>query len=230
MAHVVAVIPARGGSKGLPRKNLLPLGGKPLIAWTIEGVLASRAADRVVVSTDDSAIAEVAGRAGAEVPFIRPAELAGDASPTYPVLRHAVEVLERGGPRIDWLLAVQATNPFVRPATYAAAVRRAVDEDLPLLASVVPVREHPYWMRVISGDRIHPFVATWSSLRRQDLPPVYILNGAIYVYRRDRLDGEAPPGDLPAFLAMDRREGVDIDDREDLDWAEFLLGRLEEVR
>jgi len=229
MPHVVAIIPARGGSKGLPGKNIAPLGGRPLIAWAIEALLESRVADRVVVSTDDAAIAAAARAAGAEIPFIRPAALAGDRTPTYPVLRHAVEVLEREGRRIDWLLAAQATSPFVRPATYAEAVRRAISGGLPLLVSVMPVREHPYWMRVIAGDRIHPFVPTWSSLRRQDLPPVYVLNGAISVYRRDALDGEAPPETLPGVLAMDRKEGVDIDDREDLDWAEFLLARFEEV-
>lgn len=189
---VLAVIPARGGSKGVPRKNLRAMAGKPLIAWTVE---AARAVGdliaNVVVSTDDPEIAEAARSCGAYVPFLRPSHLAEDRTPMLPVLQHAVSLVEdEYNTRFDWVLLLQPTAPLREPADIRSALLLAQTTDCDSVISVVQVfAVHPILMKRIENNRLRPFVLEEKEgTRRQDYqPPAYMRNGAIYLTRRDVL-------------------------------------------
>ena len=189
---VLAVIPARGGSKGVPRKNIRPVGGKPLIAWTIECALAARHLfHRVIVSTDDAETAAIAREFGAEVPFMRPGDLAQDKSPTLPVLKHAVGFIEQqDGLVLDWVMLLQPTAPLKGPQDLEAALELAKQGDCDSVISVVQVFDvHPVLMKRIEDGLLQPFcVEEPEGTRRQDYsPPAYMRNGAIYLTRREVL-------------------------------------------
>jgi CMP-N-acetylneuraminic acid synthetase len=226
---ILAVIPARGGSKGVPRKNIRPLAGRPLIAYTIETALAARdRLHRVIVSTDDPEIAAVARAAGAEVPFLRPAELAADRSPTVPVLQHALRfVEERDGSRMDWVLLLQPTAPFRAVEDIHAALDLALAGGCDSVISVVQVfATHPILMKRIEDDRLVPFcIDEKEGTRRQDYKPAaYMRNGAIYLTRRESLvDGSSIWGAAIRPYVMPEQRSVNIDSEMDFKMAEFLL-------
>lgn len=187
---ILAVIPARGGSKGVLRKNIRPLGGKPLIAHSIEAALASKdLLYRIIVSTDDPEIAEVASKWGAEIPFMRPAYLAADKSPTLPVLTHAVEFIEQQDQvKLDWILLLQPTAPFRSSEDIQQAIQIATSADSDSVISVVQVfADHPILMKRIENNRLLSYcIEEKEGTRRQDYdPPAYMRNGAIYLSRRD---------------------------------------------
>lgn len=219
--RLLAVIPARGGSKRLPRKNLLPLGGRPLIGWTIAAAQASGVFDAILVSTDDAEIAAVARDAGALVPWLRPAELATDTATSAAVLQHALAWYEAGRGDAEAVVLLQPTSPFRRAASIAAAVAsyRAQPGPTPhAVVSVSPAAAHPAWCFRLDGDTMQPFLG-WEPLRQrsQDLPPAYALNGAIYVLPPALLRSGAPllqPG-TRAFPMADAREALDIDTEDD---------------
>lgn len=226
----VGIIPARGGSKGLPGKNLRLLGGRPLIAYTIADARESGVLDRVIVSTDSEEIARTAREWGAEVPFLRPAELARDDTPTIPVLRHVLEELEaREGYRPDLAVVLQPTSPLRGPEAVREAVAKMADPRVDSVVSVCPAEHSPYLMRRLEGERLVP---AWhpdplrQGLRRQELSPLYRLNGAVYIFRRERLMGADPYGDEVRALVMERWRSVDIDAEEDLLVAEAYLQRF----
>lgn len=215
MPQVLALITARGGSKGLLGKNLLPAGGKPLLVWTVEAAKASSVVDRVVISTDDEEIAAVAREAGCEVPFLRPAELATDTATSLDVVRHALEAL----PGFDYLILLQPTSPLRTGADIDAAFEAMVSMGATTCVSLCPVEESPYLMYEIGEQgAISPVVAAGHKPgRRQDLPPAYILNGAIYIADRDHImhgGGLCEPGS--AAYVMPRERSLDIDNAEDL--------------
>lgn len=191
---VLAVIPARGGSKGVPRKNLRTVGGRPLIAWSV--VLAGEAVAaglvrRAIVSTDDPEIAAAARAAGGDVPFVRPPELADDRAKMAPVLRHAVLEAEAAeGVRFDWVLLLQPTSPLRTLDDLRRAIDLAATGETDSVISVVQVFDtHPVLMKRIEGERLVPFcVPEPEGTRRQDYAPAaYMRNGAIYLTRRDVL-------------------------------------------
>ena len=187
---VLGVIPARGGSKGVPRKNLVSMGGKPLIEYTIKVALeVSSRVSPLVVSTEDEEIAEVALGLGAEVPFVRPDELAGDRAASVDVLRHAISQVESNrGSVFDWVLLLQPTSPFRTRGDIESALDLASAGGCDSVISVVPVVEsHPAYIKRIVNDRLEPFcVEEVEGTRRQDLqPPAFKRNGAIYLTRRD---------------------------------------------
>lgn len=225
----LAIIPARGGSKGVPHKNIRPLAGKPLIAHTIEAALAVRdLLHRLIVSTDDEQIAEVARRYGAEVPFLRPAELSGDRVPMAPVLQHAVrEVEARDGVRLDWVLLLQPTAPLRAPEDIRAALDLAARGGCDSVISVVQVfAVHPILMKRIENDRLLPFcIEEKEGTRRQDYqPPAYMRNGAIYLTRRDVLmERGSIWGEVIRPYIMPEERSVSIDSELDLKLAELLL-------
>lgn len=193
MVEVLGLVTARGGSKGLPGKNLRPLGGRPLIAWTLSAARASRCISRVVVSTDDPVIAEASREWGGDAPFLRPAELAGDASPHIDVVLHALGWLaERQGYVPDWVMLLQPTSPFRTSDDIDSAWRVAIATGAAAVVSVVETHDHPYLARRIGPDGVlESFVRTELAYpRRQDLPKAYALNGAIYLCRRDALERE----------------------------------------
>jgi CMP-N,N'-diacetyllegionaminic acid synthase len=188
--QVLGIVPARGGSKSIPRKNVQPFLGKPLVAWTIEAALQSRCLVRTIVSTDDPEIAHVAQEWGAEVPFVRPPELAQDDTPGVVPILHALEWLEANEHyEPDMVMCLQPTSPLRTAQDIRAAIQLHLAKKADGVVSVTPVEHHPYWMKRLDAEgRMRDFVTSNPPVwRRQDLPPAYCLNGAIYLAGRDVL-------------------------------------------
>ena len=227
--RILAVVPARGGSRGVPRKNVHLLAGKPLIVYTVTAALQSQYPLRVVISTDNEKIAEVAQRAGAEVPFLRPAELAQDETPTLPVIQHALQWLEQhDGYKPGLVVLLQPTSPLRRASHIDQGIKLLLETNADSVVSVCEVEHSPYWMRVLDEKgQVRRFVETDREFpRRQDLPPVYRLNGALYVTKRKLImDEERLLGDDVRALVMAREDSIDIDDKLDFLLAELLLKR-----
>jgi CMP-N,N'-diacetyllegionaminic acid synthase len=223
----IATICARGGSKGLPRKNVLPFAGKPLIAHTIEQALACPLIDSVYVSTDDDEIAEAALKSGAQVPYRRPAELATDQSAKIPAIEHLVVHLEKQGERIGTVVDLQPTSPLRTQEDLAAAIRLGADAEL--VVSVTEPSHNPYYSLVeVQGDGTLRVSKSADVVRRQDMPAVYGLNGSIYVWRRDALAKAVRDGFWSVAIkpsVMPRERSVDIDDALDFEWAQWLYQR-----
>ena len=222
----LAIIPARGGSKGLPGKNILPLQGKPLIAHTIEGARAAHCIHRVVVSTESTEIAQIARQYGAEVPFLRPAELARDETPTLPVLQHVLrELAASEGREPDIVVILQPTSPLRRSEDIDRAVNMLEETGADSVVSLCVAEHHPAWMRRIESGRVLPFLENAREYtRRQDLPPVYRFNGAIYVSRtRVLLQENVILGRDTRALVMDAESSVDIDTPLDLKIAALIM-------
>jgi len=222
---VVAVIPARGESKGIPRKNIRDLTGEPLIAYTIEAAKKSRYIDRIIVSTDNKEIASVSKYYGAEVPFLRPAELATDEAPTLPVIQHAVKLLEGEGKKVDIVIILQPTSPLRGEARIEEAVEKLVRTGADSVITVCRVKYHPFWSFTIKGDQLVPFLGEGINVtRHQDLPEVYALNGAVYAVRRDILfDQNSLFGKDTRAVVMPYEASVDINDYFDLFVTEMVL-------
>ena len=221
MSGVLALIPARGQSKGIPRKNIRDLAGKPLIVWTIEAALAARGIDSVVVTTDDEEIAEIARAAGAEVPFLRPGDLATDGAPGIAPVMHALEML----PDATSLLLLQPTSPLRGTSDIEGLLAMVEATKSESVVSVCAVAEHPAWMFARSMEgRLTPFLESPSAARRQDLEPLYVLNGAMYYAQRDWLmSHRALTGSGTLGYVMPDDRSLDIDTPFDLRLAEILL-------
>lgn len=220
---VLAIIPARGGSKGLPRKNLLDLAGKPLIAWTIEVARACPHIDRLILSSEDREIREVARAWGCETPFERPMALAGDDTPGMAVIRHALDAIPE---RYDLAVVLQPTSPLRLPEDISACLKGCTDGDAPSCVSVSPVDKSPWWTYFMDGkSRLQPVLgADNTRVGRQALPPAYALNGAVYAARSGwlRQTGGFIAAQTMAHV-MPRDRSVDIDDRLDFTLAGLLL-------
>lgn len=219
-----ALIPARGGSKGIPRKNIKMIGGKPLIVWTIEAALRSTLLDAVVVSTDDPEIAEVARDAGAQVPFMRPAELAQDQTPGLDPVLHALEQL----PQYDSVLLLQPTSPLRGTDDIDACLRLASERQAPSVVSVTEAETHPYWtFQINEGQALERMIAVPPVARRQDLPEVVAINGALYFADSKwlRSSGSLVTAETLAYV-MTRERSVDLDTPLDWKFAELLLKEL----
>ena len=222
---IVAIIPARGGSKGIPRKNVKELCEKPLIAYIIETALKVKELDRVIVSTEDEEIAEVAKEYSAEVPFMRPEELTRDETPTLPVLQHAVKYLEdKENYKPDIVVLLYATSPLLKHERVSEAIKLLRARGFDSVLSVVEDRGH-YWVeKDDSCERLHPKVLK----NRQFTKPLLKENGAIYLCKRDLLMKEnTMVGGKIGFLKMQKDETIDIDDLLDFEIAEFLMKRGE---
>lgn len=226
---ILVTIAARGGSKGVKNKNVRDLMGKPLIAHTIGQALKWGKAARVVVSTDSSEIAEAAKRWGAQVPFMRPAELSTDTAPKVPVIRHAWREAEKlYGERYDFVVDLDATAPLRRIADIEAALQAAAQKNSETLFSVVAAHKNPYFNMVELDER--GFARLCKDLpaalsRRQDAPRVYELNASIYVYSRAFLEGPSQTvlTAKSAVHVMDEFSGTDIDREIDFKFVEFIL-------
>lgn len=230
--NVLGVVTARGGSKGVPRKNIRPLGGKPLLAWTLEAAKGARRLTRCVVSTEDEEIALVARAHGGDAPFLRPAELATDAAKTLPVLVHALEAVEKAdGKRYDWVLTLQPTSPFRTSADIDAILDLAERENPKSAVSVVDASDrHPFKCRKADGKRLvdlFPGHAPAEGSPRQALPQVYRTNGALFLTRRDVLLAGSLYGGDTAYYVMPPERSLDIDSELDFEFAEFLARRGE---
>ena len=225
---VLGIIPARGGSKGVPGKNIKPLLGKPLIVHTLEAAMASRLS-RVIVSTDSAEITETAKKWGAEVPFVRPAELSGDNATSISVAIHALQEMEKQtGEIFDAVMLLQPTTPLrtAEDINEALDIMQSMQSDS--VISVVDVGgQHPARMKYLKDGWLldPPFCEEKENQNRQELMPMYIRNGAIYLTRRDILLGESYKGIRCAAYVMPAERSVNIDTLRDFEYAEWTAQR-----
>jgi CMP-N-acetylneuraminic acid synthetase len=217
---VLGLIPARGGSKGVPRKNIKLLCGKPLLEYTAESALASRLLSRVILSTEDEEIAEAGLRCGLEAPFLRPRELAADDTPMLPVIRHALRWVEERGASFDAVCLLQPTNPLRR----AEEIDDSVVTVLP-----VPAEYNPHWVYFQTGDG-SLYLSTGEAspiTRRQDLPPAFHREGSVYVTRRDVvMEGNSLYGSRLVGYRLETARSVNIDTAEDWQRAAVILSGI----
>lgn len=236
--EIVGLVPARGGSKGVPRKNIKLLAGEPLIAYTIREALRSRHVSRVIVSTDDEEIAAVAGRCGAEVPFLRPPELALDDVTDLPVFRHCLRWLdENEGYRPEVVAHLRPTSPLRTAEHIDRCVELLLDSpDADSVRSVCPAAKHPLKMWRIEGRTLVPFVPPETSgipevynMPRQSLPGAYVQNGAVDAIRTRTILAGSMSGSVILGFVMDEDDSVSIDGP--LDWAlaEVVMARRREA-
>lgn len=231
--RILCVIPVRGGSKGIPRKNLKPIAGKPLVAWTIEQALEAQVALApehtldVVVSTDDAELAEIAREFGAEVPFTRPAELAEDTTATEPVIEHAIKFMDDAGRRPEAVMLLQATSPVRLPGTLERAARQFAVSDSDSMVGVIPIG--PFiWAATDPPTAQYEVMArprrqelTRETFRYRENGSMYITKTEIYEEFHNRLAGK-----IELFM-LDEIEGVDIDAPIDFSVAEHQLEQIQ---
>jgi len=219
--RILGIIPARGGSKGLPRKNIKEFAGKPLIAWTIEEAHKSGYLDRVILSSDDAEIIKIAKKWRCEVPFIRPSRLAQDETPGIEPVIHAINTINE---KYDYIVLLQPTSPLRTVDDIDGCIGFCAGKGEPACISVCPADKNPYWMHTLTGDgRLRPVLrAEKPAARRQDLPAVYTENGAVYVAKTDYLLREKRfiTEETLAYI-MPARRSLDIDNETD-----FLFGSL----
>jgi CMP-N,N'-diacetyllegionaminic acid synthase len=227
---ILGVITARGGSKGVPGKNIKLLGDKPLIAYTIDAAKRSRLITHTIVSTDDPAIADVASRCGAEVPFMRPAELASDKAPHLVVMQHAIEFMERKlESKIDYVVILQPTSPFRTAEDIDETLKLLIDSGADSGVTLVDVgNDHPVKAKKLEGSRVLSYcIPEKEGTRRQDLEPAYRRSGAVYTMRRDVIvQDQSLYGRHVVGHVVPAERSIDIDSP--LDWvcAEWMLGDL----
>ncbi len=226
---ILGVVPARGGSKGILRKNIRPLAGQPLIAYTIRAACDCRLIAEVVVSTDDEETREIALALGAQAPFLRPAELAGDTALAIPTIQHAVREMEvlRKRP-YDFVVMLQPTTPLRTAEDLTSSLTQLIESNADGIISVVSVDNwHPMKMKKFVGDRLLDYEKPpVENPPRQILPPVYMVNGAIYATRRDVLmEGNTFQGKYCLGYAMPAERSVNIDGELDFIVAEYLLNQ-----
>jgi len=225
---VLGLVPARGGSKGVPRKNIKLLNGKPLLAYTIESAYRSARLDQIVLSTEDEEIAKLGRELGIEVPFLRPPELASDEAPTFPVVMHAVEQMERSGRSFDAVCLLQPTNPLRRAEDIDACIDLLEGTSADSVVSVlrVPHEYNPKWVYLPTenGDLKLSTGDSEPVKRRQDLPPAYHRDGSIYVTRRNVLDKFGNLyGQRTRGYELDPSRSVNIDTNDDWMLAERMI-------
>ena len=219
---LLAIVAARGGSKAIPRKNIKPLKCKPLIAWSIDSAKQATCIDHLIVSTEDEEIASVARGFGADVPFMRPAELAADDTPGIDPVLHAISHL----PDYDWVLLLQPTSPLRSAEDIDGIWKFCQERCVPSAVSICEVGEHPYLMYQRRADKsLDPFITGRPKvIRRQDLPPVYALNGALYLAKVDwLLERRDFIGPETLGYIMPPERSVDLDTPQDWRWVEFLI-------
>ncbi|MFD0864113.1 cytidylyltransferase domain-containing protein [Sungkyunkwania multivorans] len=226
--RVLGLIPARGGSKGIPGKNLKVLGGKPLLQFTAETALASRMLSKVVLSSDDSDIMHAAASMGIEVPYKRPAELAQDQTPTLPVVQHAISYYEGQGEYFDAVCLLQVTSPFRTTALLDAAVKKFIAHKLDSLVSVlkVPHEFNPHWTFKADDSGLLTIATGDEQLipRRQELPDAYHRDGSIYITRTPVImEQQSLYGSKMGFIESSPENHVNIDTIADWKKAEELL-------
>ena len=228
---ILAVIPARGGSKGVPRKNIIEIGGHPLIKYTIDCGKNSKYLDRVIISTEDLLIKRVAEENGGDVPFLRPKELAEDTSKTIDCIVHAVDTLESMEEEYDYVMVLQNTVPLRKSWHIDEAIEMIVNSNERSLVSISEVDEHPILMRTLNEDKtVRNLLQMNSTMRRQDFPKFYKVDGAIYIQKLDKdfnLDTSLNDGKLGYM--MDKKYTTDIDNYIDIKIVEYYLEKEREA-
>lgn len=224
----IGIIPARGGSKRLKGKNILPLGGRPLISWSIEAGLSSGYIDELIVTTDCSEIAEISRRYGADIPFIRPADLATDEASSYDVIRHVIEFYKEDRNReFDFLVLLQPTSPFRDSDDIVKAITFLEEQNADAVISVCRASHSPLWTNTLGEDlSMNNFLdGKLKNKRSQELEEYYRLNGAIYICKIESFLNEGSlflSDNIYAYI-MDEIKSVDIDTELDFKFAQFLL-------
>ena len=224
---ILAIIPARGGSKGIPRKNIKDLAGKPLIAWTIQAAQESRALDRIIVSTDDEEISQVSHKFGAEVPFLRPSELASDTAKSIDVVLHLLNKLAEDEHYFpDAVMLLQPTSPLRRSTDILAVIKLLQENETADAVISVSQVEHPIsWLKEMDPDgKLNPLVETSPIFRRQDAKQVYELNGSIYLLKTAAIQKEQTflPKNTYGYV-MPFENSIDIDSPLDFRIAEMIV-------
>lgn len=227
--RVLGLVPARGGSKGVPGKNVRLLAGRPLLAYTAAAARDSGVIDRVVLSTDSEAIAAVGRELGLEVPFLRPAALSGDDAPMLPVLTHALEALDAGGWHAGIVVLLQPTSPLRRPEHIREAVRLLRETGADSVVTVVEVPRHlsPDYVMRIDGGALRPFLPDGARVtRRQDARPAYSREGTVYACWRRTIERYGSIyGETCHPLVLEPSASLSIDTQDDWDEAERRLAR-----
>ena len=225
--YVLGIIPARGGSKSIPKKNIRLLANKPLIAHTIEVAKECKMLNRTVVSTDDGEIAEVAKKYGGDVPFIRPDNLSLDDTPMVPVLQHAVAFIEnKDNVHVDVVVLLDPTSPFRRVEDIEACIKKIDRDNADSVVTVCEVEHNPYFvMMELNGDKLIPLIKSDKAVtRRQDAPDVYRLNATVYAIKRDVLINENKIiTDNTMAVIMPQELSAHIDHEIDFEFVEFLI-------
>ena len=227
---VLGIIPARGGSKGVPRKNIKLLAGKPLLAYTAESALRAKLLSKIVLSTEDAEIAEVGKSLGLEVPFLRPAELAVDTAPTLPVVLHAIDYLEKIGEKFDAICLLQPTNPLRRAEDIDNCIKLLEKSGADSVISVlqVPHEYNPKWIywQNETGELILTTGESEPIPRRQDLPPAFHREGSVYLTKIEALRKYGNLyGKTVRGYEIQPQNSVNIDTFEDWNLAENLLAK-----
>jgi len=225
---IIGTICARGGSKGLPKKNIMPLAGKPLIAYTIEVALKWKKMDKLIVSTDNEEIANISKKYGADTPFMRPAELATDDAGKLPVLQHAVKFCEKEyNTRYDAIVDLDPTAPLRKISDLDNALNKFLNSDADVLYSVCRARKSPYFNMVELDENGYAHLSKPLKnkiARRQDSPEVYDMNASIYIFNRDfLLTADSIHSGKAIVYVMDDISAFDIDREVDFQFIEFLL-------
>jgi len=224
---VLGLVPARGGSKGVPGKNVRPLAGHTLLEYTVRAARESSVLDRVILSTDSLEIADAGRRAGLEVPFMRPAALAADDTPMVPVIEHALGEIARHGWSPDIVVLLQPTSPLRRPEHIRDAVAMLRETEADSVVTVVELPRHlsPDYVMRIDGGRLKPFLPEGARVtRRQDARPAYSRDGTVYAFRRSTIEqlGGIYGNDCRP-LVIDTNDSLSIDSQADWDEAERRL-------
>lgn len=227
--RVLAIIPARGGSKRVPRKNILDLASKPLIVWTIDAALKSEYIDRVVVSTDDKEIAEISKKNGADVPFMRPVELASDSATSIDAVRHAIKALESLNEYYDYLILLQPTSPLRTEKYIDDAIELLIEKKAECIVSICEV-DHPVeWTGILpeSQSMNNFFPKELQGKRSQDFQTRYRINGAIYIVNiKQALEQKSLIlNELIYGFIMQRKDSIDIDEYIDFKIAEVIMSK-----
>lgn len=232
MSRVLGIVPARGGSKRVAGKNRRVLGGRPLVVWVLDAVMAAREVDRVVLSSDDEATLELGASYANALCLRRPAELSTDEAPAIGYVRHAVEELgSRGEAAFDAVAIVQPSSPFTRPEDIDAVVSLLEKSDADSAVSVMRVEHavHPLKLkRLGDGGALLPYVEEERGrMSEHELPALYVRNGSVYVSRMSTIERGSIIGDDSRGFVMPRERSIDINDELDFSFAEFLAGRRE---
>jgi CMP-N-acetylneuraminic acid synthetase len=225
----LGIIPARAGSKRLPRKNVRPLAGKPLVAWTIEAARQSRRLARLVVSSDDPEVLEIAAKYDPPLALERPAAISADESLAIEFVRHALTMLEQKGQGpFDAVAILQPSSPLTSPADIDGTIDLLASTDADTAVSVMRLDHaiHPLKMKVMEGDRLLPYLEEERGrMAAHELPAIYVRNCSVYAARRRTIDRGQVIGDDCRGYVMPRERSLDINEELDLEFAEFLLSR-----
>lgn len=229
LKKILAIIPARAGSKGIKDKNIIDLNGKPLIAYSIEAGLKSKYIDKVVVTTDGEEIAREAIKYGAEVPFLRPEYLSSDNAKTIDAVIHCIEEMEKLGEKYDYVVLLQPTQPLRQSWHIDEAIELILEKNEEALVSVSKVKDNPILIRSIdsNGYAVNLLLES-STKRRQDFQDFYKVNGAIYINKiNQNLNNKTSLNDNKLVYIMDEKYDVDIDEMLDLQIAEIMMSNMD---